>query len=135
MIKKTALSVIILMVFGFVVVLQTNTASAVDEPATSPITDFAQNISGKVSYFMIFRFKSNKNEPADNVTVQAKNRETGEVFSDQTDGAGSYDISLPKGKYVVSVEDDDADFWSPPFRIVNVSKKDRDKRNFKGFIF
>lgn len=135
MIKRTALSALILLVFGFVVALQTNTASAVDEPATSPVTDFAQNISGKVSYFMIMRFKSNKNEPADNVTVQARNRDTGEVFTDQTDTGGNYAINVPSGKYTVRVSDDEADFWSPPFRIVNAKKKDRDDKNFKGFIF
>jgi hypothetical protein len=111
-------------------------SSPITSPVTSPITFSGFKLQGNVSYRVIKRwFNSLKRfTPAADVTVVAKNRDTGEKTETKTDSDGDYIFTLPSDKYRVTVKSDGHGWFVPPFHNVNLNK-DRDSIDFTGFTW
>lgn len=135
----TALSLVT--AFSIVFGAQLATSAAADhkngQPLTSPVTFY--RISGDVSY-KFFKFFSNNGQrfvPAEGVTVEARNVFTNDVYTTTTDEDGDYSFSLEeKGMYLVSPIDEEADFFAPALRHVNVNKPGtKNNVDFNGIVF
>lgn len=108
--------------------------SPVTSPVTGPVTFAGFTLQGKVTYKILKRWWNSAKRivPASNVTVVAKNRETGEKSETQTDTNGKYIFVLPSDKYRVSVDKDEDGWFLPSYRNVNL-KKDTKNVDFQGF--
>lgn len=112
----------------------TPVTSPITSPVTGPVTFAGLKLQGKVTYKTFKRWwnSAKKVLPASDVTVVAKNRETGEKKETQTDANGEYTFILPEDKYRVYVAKDEKGWFVPPFKNVNL-KKDKDGVDFQGF--
>lgn len=134
----TALSLVIAFAVIFSAQLAT-TASAETKngnPLTSPVTFF--KISGTVTY-KFFKFFSNNGQrftPADDVTVEARNIFTNNVYATTTDSNGKYTLTVDeKGVYLVSPTGGDTDVYTPALKAVHATKPGAANNvNFTGLI-
>jgi hypothetical protein len=110
--------------------------SPVTSPITGPITFSGFKLQGKVTYKVIRRWFNSMKKlvPASNVTVVAKDRDTGAKTETKTDGDGNYIFTLPSDKYRVSVQSDNHGWFVPFYHNVNLNK-DRDGIDFTGFTW
>lgn len=103
-------------------------------PLSSPITFANHVLSGHVKYKFLGWRKAQveKTSPAGNVTVEATNKKTDEVFTAQTDLQGYFLLNLPKGTYTVKASDSLNTEFKPDERNVNLNKDKQIK--FTGVI-
>lgn len=108
--------------------------SPVTSPITGPITFAGFKLQGKVTYKILGRWWKSigKVIPAADVTVVAKDRDTGAKTETQTNSDGDYLFVLPEAKYKVYVAKEEQGWFVPPFKNVNL-KKDKEGINFQGF--
>jgi hypothetical protein len=140
---KVTLILLLTLVFGGTYALQTNAVQAgnrhtptpisspVTSPISGPITFAGLKLQGKVTYRIIGRWWKSLGHVigANDVTVVAKNRETGEKTETQTNVDGEYTFILSEDKYKVYVAKDETGWFVPSHRNVNL-KKDKDGINF-----
>jgi hypothetical protein len=144
---KIAVVLLLTLALGGTYALQSNTvfasnkkpsptpiSSPITSPITGPVTFAGLKLQGKVTYTILGRWWKSFGHlvGASDVTVVAKNRETGEKSETQTNVDGEYVFVLPSAKYKVSVGKDEDGWFVPSSHNVNL-KKDKDGINFKGF--
>lgn len=117
--------------------LVTVTPSLTPTPTdTPPDEDFEHSISGNVTYRFLswFWWHRKKSEPAEDVTIKARNFFTHELFTTQTDEDGNYMMFVPEGLYLVKAQDEQDSLLIPFLRGVHINR-DRENVDFKGLVF